>query len=122
MKRSVFKKNDLWILLAVLALALLLALPLFGKGKARIATVRYRGEAVDTVSLSVNEERVYSFPEGEVCVAFFTDGVSVVSSPCEGKDCVHMGKISSDGGGIFCLPLGFSVTLSGESPLDGITG
>ncbi len=122
MKHAVFKKADLWILLAVLALALLLALPLLGRGKARTATVRYHGETVDTVSLSANEERVYSFPEGEVRVAFFTDGVSVLSSPCGGKDCVHMGEISSDGGGIFCLPLGFSVTLSGESTLDGITG
>lgn len=122
MRASFFKKADLLILVAVLLAALLLALPLIGRERAGRAEIRYRGELLDTVRLTETGEKTYALPEGEVTVRFSPDGVSVLSSPCPGQDCVRTGWIRNEGEGIFCLPLGFSVVLSGEGAHDAITG
>ncbi len=122
MKTSFFKKTDILILFFVLLLSFAIMLPFLTKEPAQTATVRRYGEVIDTVTLSEREERIYTFEEGDVRVLFSKKGVSVLSSPCAGKDCVHRGEVSEEGGGIFCLPLGFSVTLSGERAEDAVTG
>ncbi len=109
-------------MVGILLFSLAIMIPFLMRDTAKTATVRRYGEIIDTVTLSAEEERVYSFEEGDVRVRFSSEGVSILASPCAGKDCVHMGKVSEDGGGIFCLPLGFSVTLSGENEQDGVTG
>ena len=122
MKNVIFRRNDFFLVLAILLLCALLALPLVMKGEAREAVVRYRGEVLDTVPLSLNGERVYTLPEGEVRVSFSEEGVAVLSSSCPNRDCIRMGRVLHEGGGVYCLPLAFSVTLTGESTFDGITG
>lgn len=122
MKLSFFKKTDLLIFAAVLLLSLAFFIPLSLRGSAESATVRRYGEVIDTVPLGKAEERTYTFEEGSVRVLFSSDGVFVISSPCLGQDCVRTGTVKEEGSGIFCLPLGFSVTLSGEGEQDAFTG
>lgn len=122
MKNVIFRRNDLLLLLAILVLSLLFALPFVMRREAGAAIVRYRGEVLDTVPLSVNEERIYTLPEGEVRVSFTENGVAVLSSSCPNRDCIRMGSVIREGSGIYCLPLAFSVTLTGEGIFDGITG
>ena len=122
MKKALLKRADLVVIGAVLLSALLLAAPRLWRETAHTATVRCRGEILDTVVLGEGEERVYTLPEGEVRVSFSAVGVSVVSSPCAGQDCVRTGTVGTAGDGVFCLPLGFSVTLSGQSDMDAVTG
>ena len=50
------------------------------------------------------------------------DGVRVTESPCKGQNCVHTGSVDKSGEAIVCLPLGFTVTLSGDGEYDGVTG
>ena len=125
MKKTFLKRGD-WIVLAALVLLALTMLLLFlPRHAAQTAVVRYRGEEIDRVrfaSLQEEERRVYHLEEGEVTVCFSSMGVSVVASPCRGGDCIHTGTVEKEGAAILCAPLGFSVTLSGESDTDGITG
>ena len=124
MKHKLFRRADVWIFLAILALSGLLFLLSQTESKGALATVRYRGEVIDTVDLRFGkaEERTYTVRGGEVCVLFSQEGAEILSSPCERKSCVRTGKITKAGDAILCLPLGFSVTLSGENALDGVTG
>lgn len=121
---KLFRRADVWVLLAVLCLSALLYLPFYPKSKGSVASVRYRGEVIDTVPLLAadGEERTYTLPEGEIRIRFFKDGAEILSSPCKGQNCIHTGKVTKSGESVVCLPLGFSVILSGESTLDGVTG
>ena len=94
------------------------------KGEAKEAVVSYRGEVLERVLLSDLEsfEKTYMTEEGEILVRFERDGVSILSSSCEGQNCVHTSKITKAGEGVLCLPLGFSVLLSGDAAFDGVTG
>jgi hypothetical protein len=124
LKNKLFRRADAFVAAFVLLLAALLFLFLSPKEKGREAVVSYRGEVIDRVELSLAEpiEKSYTTKEGTVRVLFAADGVSVVSSPCHGQNCVHTSKIEDAGEGILCLPLGFSVLLSGDGALDGVTG
>ena len=122
MRASLFRKGDLVILAAVLLAVLLASLPFLGRKGASVAYVRYRDTLLDTVSLGETEERVYRLDAGEVTVRFSKSGVAVLSSPCHGQDCVRTGTVHAEGSGVFCLPLGFSVVLSGEGAFDAVTG
>ena len=124
MNTKLFRKTDLVVVLLVLALFGVLFLFLAPRSEAREAVVSYRGAVLDRVDLSLAEpfEKCYATEDGEVRVRFEGDGVSVLSSPCVGQNCVHTSKINKAGEGIVCLPLGFSVLLSGDGELDGVTG
>lgn len=124
MKNKLFRRADVFVAVSVLLLAALLFLLLSPKETGKEVVVSYRGEVIDRVDLSVTEpiEKCYTTSEGDVCVLFSSDGVCVLSSPCRGQNCVHTSKIEKEGEGILCLPLGFSVLLSGDGALDGVTG
>lgn len=123
MKNKLFRRFDAVLIALVVLLSLLLLLLFSPKGAGREAVVSYRGEVIDRVTLSSEPfERVYSTEKGEVRVRFESDGASVVSSPCVGQNCVHTAKATKAGEGVLCLPLAFSVVLSGEGALDGVTG
>ena len=61
-------------------------------------------------------------PLGESVVEVRSGGVSMISSPCPDKLCMGMGRISSSGEGILCIPNRVSVTLkSGSGRMDAVT-
>lgn len=123
MSNKLLRRADAVIIAAVALLSLMLFLLLSPRGEGKEAVVSYRGEIIDTVTLPHEPfERLYTVGEGEVRVRFEDDGVSIVSSTCAGQNCVHTAKINNAGEGVLCLPLAFSVVLSGESTLDGVTG
>ena len=124
MKNKLFRSSDLFVILAVVLLSSLLFLLFLPKGEAKEAVVSYRGKVLERVLLSDLEpfEKTYMTEEGEILVRFERDGVSILSSSCEGQNCVHTSKITKAGEGVLCLPLGFSVLLSGDAAFDGVTG
>ncbi len=124
MKNKLFRRADVFIIVFVLLGSVFLFLFLSPKEEAREAVVFYRGEELDRVELLSAEptEKSYLTEEGEIRVLFSVDGVIVLSSPCKGQNCVHSSKIEKAGEGILCLPIGFSVLLSGDGALDGVTG
>ncbi len=124
MKNKLFRRADVFIIVFVLLGSGFLFLFLSPKEEAREAVVFYRGEELDRVELLSAEptEKSYLTEEGEIRVLFSVDGVIVLSSPCKGQNCVHSSKIEKAGEGILCLPIGFSVLLSGDGALDGVTG
>ena len=124
MKNKLFRRADVFVIVLVFLFAACLFLFLSPKEEASEAVVSYRGEVLDRVSLSRTEplQKSYMTEKGELRVLFSRDGVSILSSPCTGQNCVHSSKIEKSGEGILCLPLGFSVLLSGDGELDGVTG
>jgi len=124
LKNKLFRRADVFIIVFVLLGSGFLFLFLSPKEEAREAVVFYRGEELDRVELLSAEptEKSYLTEEGEIRVLFSVDGVIVLSSPCKGQNCVHSSKIEKAGEGILCLPIGFSVLLSGDGALDGVTG
>lgn len=123
MKIKLFRRTDLIVLLALFLACAILFVFFLPTEKGRTVTVTYKGEVIDTfLLLGEKEERRYTLAEGEVTLLVSATDVRVTSSPCTGQNCVHTAPIDRAGEAVVCLPLGFSVTLSGESETDGITG
>ena len=118
MLRDFFKKADIFLLLALLAL-----------GAASLFVLRHPGSAADTVTLTVDGELygVYSLrldreihvnsEYGHNTVVIRDGTVSVVASDCPGKDCTHFSPISRPGQSILCLPHRLGIAIGGENEL-----
>ncbi len=125
MKKSLplFRKWDIAFLLALLLLALLLLFVGRNTKAPDTVLVLYEGELLEEVSLpDVPFEKTYALRDGSVTVAFYPDGAAILASECPRKTCVEGEKITRGGSGSHCLPLRFSIVLSGEGGLDGVTG
>ena len=123
MKNKLFRRIDALVLLAVALVSGALYFLLSPREAATSATVRYQGDVIDSFVLDKNEKTLeYTLREGTVRLLVNADGVRVLSSPCQGQNCVHAGAVNESGDAIVCLPLGFTVTLSGNGEHDGITG
>lgn len=123
MKNKLFRRADVAVMLLVALIALLLFFLVTPQKEASCVTVRCRGEVLDTFFLDEGERTLsYALPEGDVVLSVTPNGVSILSSPCKGQNCVHTGAVSQAGEAVICLPLGFTVTLSGSGAFDGITG
>ncbi len=124
MHHKLFGRADIYVFLTLFILSALFLLLFLPRGEASEAVVSYRGAVIDRVILTAetDEERTYSLREGTVRVRFTRDGAEILSSDCTGKSCVHTGRLTERGASAVCLPLAFSVSLTGTSDMDGITG
>ncbi len=117
MKQPVlYRKTDFLILpLLMIAAALLAWLPFHTSGN--VAIIAIGGEPVATVDLC--EENPALMADGaEGFVFAVSDGkISVVQSPCKGKDCCDMPAIGTEGACILCLPMQLTVTVTDAANL-----
>ena len=100
-----FKKNDLLLILILLALSVCLALACsFGAKGGNTAVVIYDGEEIASFSLSSNAS--YSIEkEGRKNLLVIEDNYARIdSASCPDKICVHHRKIQNEGETIACLP------------------
>ena len=104
MKRKIFSKTDLLLILPLLAAALLVIfLPGLKKTGARRAVVIYNGETVlDTALGTLKEPETHIF--GEVEIMLSPIGARIISSPCPDQICVHTGLLTKDGDTAACVP------------------
>lgn len=127
MKIRFFRRADIAVaaVICLLSVGLLLWIST-GKSSAGdpIVQIERNGEKIDEFRLSeFSEETELSYPVagGEIFLTVDADGIAVTSSPCANCTCVKSGRISAPGESIVCLPMRFSVTISGGN-VDAVTG
>ena len=114
MKRRIFTKTDLFLILPLLLAALLAVFLLArGKGGARRAVVTYNGETALQIDLeALTGVETHTF--GNVEVEFSPEGARIVSSPCPDQICVHTGLLTKAGDVAACVPERVAVKLVAE--------
>ena len=112
-----FKKNDLFLILILLALSVFLSLvcSLGAKG-GNTAVVIYDGEEIASLPLSANTSHSIE-NEGRENLLVIEDGYARIdSASCPDKICVHHRKIQNAGETIVCLPNKVVVEIRGTKP------
>ena len=115
-----FRKGDLLaiLLVAVLAVAVLVCyLPPKGPSSGQ-AVIYLDGEVACTVDLSSDQTIVISGRyRNEIRVE--NGAIFFAASDCPGEDCVHSGRIHTQGRSLVCLPNGLEIRIvSAEEDVD----
>ena len=100
-----FKKNDLLLVTALLALCVVLSFVcLLGKKEGNTAAVIYGGEEIASFPLSKDTTHPIKSDEGENTLVVENGFAHIESASCPDKICVHHKKIQNVGETIVCLP------------------
>ena len=111
------RKNDLYLIFMLLALAALLHFFLLTQEKAGSLYLEIRQDAkivqrVKYSALTAAVQQTLETSHGKIEIEFKPGrGVRIVSSPCPDKLCVHQGYINKGGQAILCLPEKILVSL-----------
>lgn len=107
------KKADIFILSLIFLFSLVIALLPMGKQGTQ-AIVAVSGETVAVIDLQQNLPTL-SVTGAEGFVFSVSNGnISVISAPCQTKQCCNTMPISSVGQCIICLPMQLTVTITGN--------
>ena len=119
-------RGDILVMLGIFALALVLAVALFPRGKQGLTVQAVQnGELLFVCSLEGLNRTETILIEGDypLTLEYSEDGVRVKETDCPGQDCCHMGIITKAGQQIVCLPNRLVVRLQGDtSSFDAVIG
>lgn len=118
---QLFHKKDFIILCLLVVGVIVMSLFFFLKDKGEFATVRINGKITEQVPLSIDQTYHYENNGHTLTLQVKDHAVSVVSSTCPDKDCVHADPIQYTGTFIACLPANLTVTIDGAFSTDGVT-
>ena len=123
MKLPFFKKADIILLAALIvigAAGLLAVRPASQSASAVIVTVD--GVQTDSLDLSADQSVKIDTQYGSNLITVEKGSVFVSEADCPGQDCISLGKISSPGQSIVCLPNRIMVKITGkEGSVDAVT-
>ncbi len=99
----------------VLLSLLILMASKFGKPKGSLVEISVRGKVY--MKQSLNQDAIVDVPGllGNTVVKISNQRVSILSSPCRDKICVHMGTIDAHGGVLVCVPNEVSVRVVSDT-------
>lgn len=124
MKRKLFAKTDLILILVLLLAAAALFLPSVLSKGAIVAKVMVEGETVLELDLlSVTDAQEFTLPNGVVLLAE-NQSIRFLSADCPDALCIQAGALSRAGEVAACVPNKTVVSLHStqqEAPVDGIT-
>ena len=111
------RKNDFWLILVLLVLAVGSWFLFRSDSTARdkVLVVRKDQQVLQRIELKkVTSETKLIVPveHGEMVIAYDREGGRVLSSPCPDQVCVHQGKITRSGQTIACVPEKVLVTIT----------
>lgn len=117
------KKADVIVIAAVLAVAGVLCLLLYGTNhNGSYVQVEIEGTVSEVLPLSEDCEKTISTPDGGENTLVIRDGaVSITEANCPDKICVHHNAIRRSGESIICLPHRLTVSVvsgNGDSEID----
>lgn len=118
-----FKKADVILLIAILALSVLgfFVLRKSSSSNSKIE-ITVSGEIVKTVPLSADGRYEIKTDYGYNNICVESGQVWVEDADCPNKDCMRFGKVSSEGQIILCLPHKLAVRIvGGEGGSDAIS-
>lgn len=119
-----FSKADFFLILAVLAGAVLLLLPQWlANGNTVVAEVTVNGETVQEIPLKPSDEKQQYILENGVVLETENGTIRFSESDCPEQACVHTGALSRAGEIAACVPNKTVVVLKSEknAAVDGIT-
>lgn len=119
-----FSKADFFLILAVLAGAVLLLLPQWlANGNTVVAEVTVNGETVQEIPLKQSDEKQQYILENGVVLETENGTIRFLESDCPEQACVHTGALARAGEVAACVPNKTVVVLKGEkgTAVDGIT-
>lgn len=124
MELKLFRKTDLFILLAVLTVcAALLFLPgLFGEGLTAVVTVDGAEYARVDLDALTEPSEIITPTEPKTVIVFEKGAAYFKSSECENGLCVAAGKLNRKGTACACLPARVVLTIvGGRGDVDAVT-
>ena len=113
--KKLFERNDLLIIMAISALAIILLIPHFFGRKALEAEISVDGSVIKTVNLN-EVDGFYEFKTDTspaVTVTAENGRIRVSDAECPDKLCVNCGWLDSDGDMAVCLPAKVVVSVKG---------
>ena len=119
-----FRKGD-WLAIGavlLLAAAVLLCFLPGSKAPASCAEIYLDGKLIKTVDLTVDQTFTVSGRYTNV-ITVESGSIFVAEADCPGEDCVHSGKISTQGRVLVCLPNGLEIRItSAKEDVDFVVG
>lgn len=116
MEKALFKKNDIILLVSMLAvLAVIVILLAITKSDGEMVVVSVDSKVV--ASFPLNEDRKYEIEgyDGGRNVLVIKDGVAYMSeASCPDHLCMNMGRISKVGQSVICLPNRVVIEIKGK--------
>jgi len=126
-----FKKTDIIIIIGIIAVSAVswyLYNDFFGKDRVK-AEIYYYSDLVETVDLSMGQDRTFSIPQDEnVVFHLYEDGsIAFEESDCPDKICIQAGRLKTAGQFAACLPNGIVLKIvpvkeNGDDDLDLVIG
>jgi len=117
MKRKLFGKYDLIIILLFLAVSSVLLLPKLFSDKKTTAVIYQNGKMIKAIDLAAVEESYEIELDGAI-ILVEKNAVSFKEADCPDKLCVKCGKLTRAGDTAVCVPTATVITLSGNSEID----
>lgn len=119
-KKKPFRILDLVLIIILLLVGILLWL-VPNKSVGNTVIVTSGGVKIGEYDISVSRVVEINYSDEKNVIKIEGGKVSVISSTCSGKECVHVGQISIVGEKIVCLPNKLIIEIvSQESGLDGV--
>ena len=111
-------RNDIILIISLLLVVTIPLVIIFATRKKDnlFARVYVQNDLVETIDLSIKEERTYRIKglTGYAVISAKDGGVAIIESDCPHKDCVNMGYVYTTNRPIICAPLGIYVYIVGE--------
>ena len=127
MEKRLFRKNDFYLILALLLLFLMTGAYFFlAKNKGSYVKVLVNGEITHSFPLSENTKYIINGFNGGVNTLVIKDGYACIKdSSCPDHLCEDMGRISKTGQSVICLPNRVVIEITGdggENEYDAVVG
>ena len=111
-------RNDIILIVSLLLVVTIPLVIIFATRKKDnlTAKVYVQNDLVETIDLSIKEERTYRIKgiQGYATVSAKDGGVAIIESDCPHQDCVHTGYVFTTNRPIICAPLGIYIYIVGE--------
>lgn len=111
------RKNDFWLILALVVLALgsYFFFRSNTSAKDKVLVVKQDQQVLQRIELkkiTAETKLIVPVADGELTILYDKDGARITSSPCPDKVCIHQGKITRSGQTIACVPEKVLVTIT----------
>lgn len=116
-----FRKWDLLAIVATLLLGAVVFMAFLPLNSPESAIVQVYQDGKLIREMALTEDSSFTVEGDYRNTVVIRDGkVSMESSSCPGKDCVHSGSIHTTGRSIVCLPNRVEIRITGQSDIDAV--
>lgn len=119
--RKLFRRADIFIIIAVLFLSFLLFIPNLFHNDSLIASVYVDGEQTEEINLDKVEEAYAFSPKKGTVISVKKGAICFIEATCKDEICIGSGWLTSKGQTAACLPQKVVITINGTDKTDMMT-